>query len=113
MALYGISLIKILSNKETNEQMHSKKYRDRAEFQHRTPGRKANTIELKRILPNTVVRYCIKGMVSRNKINGTIAESAELDQSATVCGADLALHCLKNQSMVANSRVRVDILVSP
>ena len=39
-----------------------KKYMVRAGFKPGTPGRKANTIttELKRILSNTVVRYCIK-----------------------------------------------------
>ena len=47
-------------------------------FEPRMPGRKANTIttELKRILPNAVVRYCIlnretamlKGVVSCKKI---------------------------------------------
>ena len=49
-------------NKETNEQNAWQKYRVPARFEPGTPGENANTIttELKRILSNSVVWYCIQ-----------------------------------------------------
>ena len=51
---------KSLTKKQMNE-YECKKYKIWAEFEPVTPGRKANTIttELKRILPNAFVMYCI------------------------------------------------------
>ena len=48
-------------NKETNEQMHGRNIKLGWDSNQRPHTPKANTItnELKRILPNTVVKYCI------------------------------------------------------